>query len=211
MATATKTKTVPLTPPRPKRKTKAQKILSLKRSAAAKSRHHRKHLHKHARIHTVVFALLVVIIMALVAEVSAVMADLVPPPSPPINMEHYRKQAEIARKAQLANALHASKDGSGLAADPNTAPNQTGIASWYALGLRAPDALTCASRDFPRGSYLEVTNLRNGKKVTCLVNDYGPQAGTKRVIDLSRGSFRQLEGLGSGTLPAEIRVVSKPN
>jgi rare lipoprotein A len=57
---------------------------------------------------------------------------------------------------------------------------------------------------------LQVTDLRNGRKVVVLVNDYGPTAATGRVIDLSRGSYSQLEGLGSGTMPVEIRVVAHP-
>lgn len=89
-------------------------------------------------------------------------------------------------------------------------PDQVGRGSWYALGLPQPDALTCASTTYPRGSYLEVKNLYNGKIVTCRVNDYGPEKWTNRVIDLSRGSFRAVENLGRGTIPVEIRVVSKP-
>lgn len=88
--------------------------------------------------------------------------------------------------------------------------DQVGSASWYALGLPAPDALTCASTKYPRGTYLLVTSLRNGKNVICLVNDYGPQPWTNRVIDLSRGSFRVIEDLSRGTVPVEIRVVPKP-
>ena len=89
-------------------------------------------------------------------------------------------------------------------------PDQVGIGSWYALGLPQPDALTCASTHFGRGSYLQVKNLRNGRTVTCLVNDYGPEAWTNRAIDLSRGSFRVVEDLSAGTIPVEIRVVSSP-
>lgn len=90
------------------------------------------------------------------------------------------------------------------------APDQVGTASWYALGLPQPDALTCASTRFPRGTYLRVTDRRNGHQVTCLVNDYGPEFWTGRVIDLSRGSFRQVDDLGTGTIPVEIRVTSRP-
>jgi rare lipoprotein A (peptidoglycan hydrolase) len=88
------------------------------------------------------------------------------------------------------------------------APNQVGRGSWYALGLAAPDAITCASTTFPRGSELQVTDMDNGNKVTCLVNDYGPAAWTGRVIDLSRGSFEQVDNLGKGTIPVQIRLVS---
>lgn len=93
---------------------------------------------------------------------------------------------------------------------PPGAPDQTGRGSWYALGLPAPDAITCASRTFPRGTYLQVKDLHSGRSVTCLVNDYGPEAWTGRVIDLSRGSFSQVDSLGVGTVPVEIRVVDAP-
>jgi len=86
----------------------------------------------------------------------------------------------------------------------------TGRGSWYALGLPAPDALTCASRTFPRGTYLLVKDLYNGHTVVCHVNDYGPEAWTGRIIDLSRGSFRAVDDLGRGTIPVELRVASGP-
>jgi hypothetical protein len=88
------------------------------------------------------------------------------------------------------------------------AADQVGRGSWYAYGLPEPDAITCASRTFPRGSYLQVTDLNNGNKVTCHVNDYGPEVWTGRVIDLSRGSFSQVDNLGRGTIPVEIRLVT---
>jgi rare lipoprotein A len=76
--------------------------------------------------------------------------------------------------------------------------------------LPAPDALTCASRTFPRGTYLQVTDLYNNHTMVCLVNDYGPEAWTGRILDLSRGSFNQVDSLGRGTIPIEIRVATGP-
>lgn len=119
-----------------------------------------------------------------------------------------------SRRATLSFNLGPSlSSGSRLAGPtppPEPGPDQVGEASWYALGLPAPDTLTCASTKFGRGSYLEVKNLRNGKTVTCRVNDYGPEAWTHRAVDLSRGSFRVIEDLGRGTAPVEIRLVSSP-
>jgi hypothetical protein len=91
---------------------------------------------------------------------------------------------------------------------PDGPPAMTGKGSWYALGLPAPDTLTCASRTFPRGTYLLVKDLYNNHTVVCHVNDYGPEIWTGRIIDLSRGSFRAVDDLGRGTIPVELRVVS---
>jgi Lytic transglycolase len=90
------------------------------------------------------------------------------------------------------------------------APAESGRGSWYALGLPQPDALTCASRTFPRGTYLLVKDLYNGNTMVCLVNDYGPEIWTGRIIDLSRGSFTQIDSLGRGTIPVELRVAAGP-
>lgn len=94
------------------------------------------------------------------------------------------------------------------AAPALTGGGQSGRGSWYALGLPQPDALTCASRTYPRGSHLHVKNLSNGRTITCRVNDYGPEAWTGRIIDLSRGSFRELDNLGRGTIPVEVHLAS---
>jgi rare lipoprotein A (peptidoglycan hydrolase) len=93
---------------------------------------------------------------------------------------------------------------------PSGPAAMTGRGSWYALGLPQPDSLTCASRTFPRGSYLLVKNLYNSRTVICRVNDYGPEIWTGRIIDLSRGAFRAVDSLGRGTIPVELRVASGP-
>jgi rare lipoprotein A len=123
-------------------------------------------------------------------------------------------------KPTIDLAVHSSGPGGvrieapAAAATPRSAsggPATSGRASWYALGLPQPDALTCASRTFPRGSYLQVKNLYNGRTMVCRVNDYGPEAWTGRILDLSRGSFSQLDNLGRGTIPIELRVASGPS
>lgn len=118
----------------------------------------------------------------------------------------------IASTKPQGSSVRVRLDSSAPQAQPITEPgaDQVGQASWYALGLPAPDSLTCASTRFPRGSYLLVKNRSNGKSVVCLVNDYGPQPFTKRVIDLSRGSFRTIEGLGRGVTQVEVRLVPPP-
>jgi rare lipoprotein A (peptidoglycan hydrolase) len=183
----------------PKRRTKAVKIALLKRSAAAKSHHHRKRVRKLAHQHLMAFGLLFGLTMAGTGSVVFAMADnLIPPPTSNPDVGVYERAAAARRAVEAQQAVTIPP------------PDQTGSASWYALGLASPDSLTCASTRFPRGTYLQVTDLRNGHQMVCLVNDYGPASWTGRVIDLSRGSYSQLEGLGSGTMPVEIRVVTHP-
>jgi rare lipoprotein A len=123
-------------------------------------------------------------------------------------------------KPTVSVAVHSSGPGGveikavpSAAATPSVASGtgNVGRISWYALGLPEPDALTCASRVYPRGSYLQVTNKYNGRVVVCRVNDYGPEAWTGRILDLSRGSFRQVDDLGRGVIIGEIRVASGPS
>ena len=120
-------------------------------------------------------------------------------------------------KPVITVSVQSSADGRLLSAPATPTPTpkppgtgNVGRGSWYALGLPQPDALTCASRTYPRGSFIEVTNLRNNKVVVCRVNDYGPEAWTNRIIDLSRGSFRQVDSLGTGIIQVRIRPVASP-
>ena len=86
-------------------------------------------------------------------------------------------------------------------------PNFVGIASWYSEsdpGINIHTAngevfddskITCASWDFPFGTYLKVTNFENGRSVVCRVNDRGPHERLKRLIDLSKASFEKIGNL----------------
>lgn len=83
-----------------------------------------------------------------------------------------------------------------------------GKATWYAKGLKNPyTQATAASRDYPRGSRLLVTNTANGKSIEVLVNDYGPQAWTGKAIDLSYYAFAQLEDPSRGVINVKIEKI----
>lgn len=81
-------------------------------------------------------------------------------------------------------------------------PYQIGNASWYGKKFhgRATASgedfdmfeLTAAHRQLPLGTYVRVTNLRNGKSVIVRVNDRGPYI-RGRILDLSYGAARMLE------------------
>ncbi len=93
---------------------------------------------------------------------------------------------------------------------------QRGLAAWYGRkGARTssgerldPEAFTCAHTTLPFNTRVEVTNLRNGRKVVVRVNDRGPFGGG-RVIDLSRAAARSLGMLSSGTAPVSIRALPR--
>src|SRR5271168_5054919 len=86
-------------------------------------------------------------------------------------------------------------------------PYQIGTASWngeYFVGKPTASGedfdmydMTAAHPTLPLGSYVRVTNLRNGRAVVVKVNDRGPIV-PGRIIDLSYGAAQalQFENLG---------------
>lgn len=83
-----------------------------------------------------------------------------------------------------------------------TKPYQIGTASWYGENFAGkPTAsgepydmydMTAAHLTLPMGSYVRVTNLKNGKAVVVRVNDRGPIV-PGRIIDLSYGAAQALQ------------------
>ena len=106
-----------------------------------------------------------------------------------------------------------------LVATSSTIPTlaaESGIASFYtrrensgrtATGQRVDDhALRAAHKTLPFGSIVDVTNRRNGRRVTVCINDSGPfRRG--RVIDLTDGARRAI-GMG-GLAPVTLVVLSR--
>ena len=94
-----------------------------------------------------------------------------------------------------------------------------GIASWYSeadAGINLHTAngevfddsqLTCASWNFPFGTYLKVTNRLNGKSVVCRVNDRGPHKRLERLIDLTKTAFRKIANPRQGLLRVSVTPV----
>jgi rare lipoprotein A len=91
---------------------------------------------------------------------------------------------------------------------------QTGTASWYGTNMKGqltasgekydPKALTAASRKFPLGTELHVTNLNNDRNVTVTVNDRGPYSGN-RVMDMSVAAAQELGMKKSGLAPVCVQ------
>lgn len=98
-----------------------------------------------------------------------------------------------------------------------TKPYQIGTASWYGQTFQGkPTAsgepyemydMTAAHLTLPMGSYVKVTNLRNGKAVVVRVNDRGPVV-PGRIIDLSYGAAKALQMKGYGLQRVRLDLVN---
>ena len=84
------------------------------------------------------------------------------------------------------------------------------VASWYGPDFHGKPtssgeifnmyALTCAHKEYPFGTRLEVTNISNNKTVNCIVNDRGPFV-EGRDLDLSYAAAKEIglieQGIGN--------------
>ena len=94
---------------------------------------------------------------------------------------------------------------------------QIGTASWYGDYFQGkPTAsgepyemydMTAAHLKLPMGSYVKVTNLRNGKSVVVRVNDRGPVV-PGRIIDLSYGAAQALQFKRRGLQQVRLDLVN---
>jgi rare lipoprotein A len=66
--------------------------------------------------------------------------------------------------------------------------------------------MTAAHPTLPLGSYVRVTNLRNGKAVVVKVNDRGPVV-PGRIIDLSYGAAQALQFENRGLQRVRLDLV----
>ena len=96
---------------------------------------------------------------------------------------------------------------------------EKGEASWYGEpynGRRAAsgeifdmEQLTAAHRTLPFQTWVEVTNLDNGKQVDVRITDRGPFVDG-RIIDLSRGAAREIDLLRTGIAKVQLKVIDAP-
>lgn len=91
---------------------------------------------------------------------------------------------------------------------------QLGVATYYANRFTGrptssgrpyqPDIFTAAHCDLPLGSIATVENLKNGKKVTVLINDRCRRRSFQ-LIDLSRSAAEEIDLIKSGI--TKVRIV----
>jgi rare lipoprotein A len=93
---------------------------------------------------------------------------------------------------------------------------ERGVASWYGKKFHGHKTsngetynmygMSAAHKSLPLPSYVQVTNLSNGKRVIVRVNDRGPFHGG-RIIDLSYAAASKLDMLGGGTAHVEVEAI----
>lgn len=96
--------------------------------------------------------------------------------------------------------------------------DETGFASWYGEQFHGrPTASgetydmhrhSAAHRTLPLHTWVEVTNLDNGRSLILRVNDRGPFAHTgSRILDLSYSAAQELGVVAPGTAPVRVRAL----
>ena len=131
-------------------------------------------------------------------------SDAVPRVEPP---SRYGNMAEYDQSGRVYRVLESSYY-----------YDERGIASWYGEDFHGRptssqepfdmNLMTGAHRTLPIPSYVEVTNLANGRKVIVRINDRGPfHDPDRRIIDVSYAAAIKLGMVDSGTAPVRVRAV----
>ena len=120
-------------------------------------------------------------------------------------------EAKAAPVSSTRRSTHPDKQGS------KTKPYQVGTASWYGQIFDGKTTasgepydmydMTAAHLKLPMGSYVRVTNLRNGRAVVVRVNDRGPIV-PGRIIDLSYGAAQALQFKQRGLQRVRLDLVN---
>lgn len=136
---------------------------------------------------------------------------------PPINVDPKTVHDAVPKKEhQIDNGTRYTVNGKSYhVLNSSKNYNKVGLASWYGRKFHGKltstndkfdmYAMTAASKDLPLPSYVQVTNLKNGRHVIVRVNDRGPFR-KNRIIDLSYMAAKKLGFIGQGT--ALVRVTS---
>ncbi len=100
--------------------------------------------------------------------------------------------------------------------ESSTGHEEEGLASWYGEEFQGRPTssrepydmylMTAAHRSLPLPTYVEVTNLENGRRAVVRVNDRGP-FHPDRIIDLSYVAALKLGYVGAGTARVRVRAL----
>lgn len=124
-------------------------------------------------------------------------------------------------------SAHLRAQGAGISDVPDPDPRQyarrrpvltlAGFASYYADSLAGnhtangeiydPSRRTAASRDLPFGTVVRVIRRDTGRSVVVRINDRGPFANRKRILDLSRAAAQDLDMMDAGVVRIRAEVL----
>lgn len=112
-----------------------------------------------------------------------------------------------------AEKITVSKDANPVIASVNFSDKGRMVASWYGPGFHGrltangeiynQMALTAAHKELPFGTFLRVTNLKNGKTAIVRINDRGPYI-EGRDLDLSKGTALALGMVERGVIRVKV-------
>lgn len=139
-----------------------------------------------------------------------------PPPAPSDIVDAVPTAEPPARQGNMA--LYEQGGRTYRVLDSSYGYDERGVASWYGNEFHGRptssgesydmNLMTAAHRTLPIPSYVEVTNLANGRTAILRVNDRGPfHDPDRRIIDVSYAAAIKLGLLGSGTAPVRVRAV----
>lgn len=110
-----------------------------------------------------------------------------------------------------------TKGAAGVNGTASSAYQKTGMASYYGSKFEgrktangetfSNSRLTAAHRTLPFGTKVKVTCLVNNRSVIVRINDRGPFASKKRIIDLSQSAARELGIIKKGVARVRIEIV----
>jgi len=115
-----------------------------------------------------------------------------------------------------AGAASPSKQKKTDAYKPPRGTKIRGFASYYAEDFHGKktsngeifdmNGLTAAHKTLPFNTWIEVTNLANGRTVIVRINDRGPFV-EGRILDLSLGAAKELHMVDTGVQEIEIEIL----
>lgn len=121
----------------------------------------------------------------------------------------YTKEAASASYRVFGRHYHVMKSSKNY--------QERGIASWYGRQFHYRHTssgerfnmykMTAAHKTLPLPTYVQVTNLKNNRKVIVKVNDRGPFV-SNRLIDLSYAAAKKLGMVGRGLAPVSVKALS---
>ena len=136
------------------------------------------------------------------------LAALTPAPDAKLHMERKGAVAKVGKPYQVAGRWYYPKH------DPTY--QAEGTASWYGPTFHGKhtsngevfnmNRLSAAHPTLPLPSYVEVTNLANGRTIVVRVNDRGPYK-RGRIIDLSKRAAELLDYTRTGTANVRVRYL----